>query len=410
MPQIRVAPSGPPIVGNNISDMLVWTGTEWEAQAGSVGTPHSFDFILTSRAELAAVVAPVGGVFTLPNGSYAIRTGFALNAGERLEVPIGGNVLIMCMGPSKAIVGAPTTAPLLTVLANASALLIGLNLVVTGDGNAGLETQGNTTMVGGNVQVSGNGTEALHVIAGTLKASNVRFAAGANSNVADQSAGEAIFTGCTFENGQSFAYDQTGGTLRATQCIFSGGASGYRMTGAGEQDGYLTSCDISAGGTSPGVTHSGTNGDLFMTDCLVVPTGNGAPCVSIGPASSLNIRGGELRSAAGTPGDGVSVNGNIAGGLQVIGVTGDSLDDFVAWSSGTVNRAMVANCDTASTVSTGVDWAAANIPTNGLIEWGNQFNTTSGNAYQNHTAATARVNRKGNTHNAGLSQETAIVP
>lgn len=379
------------------------------ALATALGLVTAFDFVLTSRADLVAVVAPVADVFNLPSGSYAIKTGFALNPDERMVVQTGANVLIMGMGAGKVISGTPNNAVLFTVEANANCELICFNLAVSGDTNQGIESTGNTRMLMGSIVASGNSTEALSVVGGNFTAIGTNFSAGANSNVGQNSAGQVRLTDCRFTNGQLGSWVQTGGQFWANQCLFSGGTTAYTMSGATEMDGYLSDCDITCGVSSP-VIHTGTNGDLFLNDCRIIAIANAAACVAVGPCSSLNLKGGECASTAGTPGDGVSIAGNITGGLQVIGVAADNLDDFVQWTAGTVNRAMVANCDGSNTVTTGIDWPAANIPTNGLLELGNQFNVASGSAYQNHTAATARVNRKCSSHSGGLSTETAIVP
>jgi hypothetical protein len=132
-------------------------------------------------------------------------------------------------------------------------------------------------------------------------------------------------------------------------------------------------------------------------------------------ASTLQVIGGQWRTQGAARGNGININGDIPGGLQLIGVAGEDIstsdgsgEAFIKYTSGLVNRATVANCNTASTVSTAINWPAANIPTAGLVVVGNTWNDAT--PYVGFVSTDARVNVKANLNSAGLMTETAIVP
>ena len=93
---------------------------------------------------------------------------------------------------------------------------------------------------------------------------------------------------------------------------------------------------------------------------------------------------------------------------QYLYTAGQPEPDMIVRTGGTQNRVSIVACSSAANVAVGVDWAAANIPTNGLLITGCQFNT--GTPFQNFNETDSRVNRKCNSFAATLSSETPIVP
>jgi hypothetical protein len=76
-------------------------------------------------------------------------------------------------------------------------------------------------------------------------------------------------------------------------------------------------------------------------------------------------------------------------------------------AAGTLDRCVIDTCQ-GSQVDVGVDWDAARVPTNGLIETALAFNTAT--PFANHVETDALVNRKACLGSAGLLAETPIVP
>jgi hypothetical protein len=84
----------------------------------------------------------------------------------------------------------------------------------------------------------------------------------------------------------------------------------------------------------------------------------------------------------------------------------NTLNRGIYWNGGSQRVVQVIGCSIAATA--GIEWAAANIPTDGLLVLGTAFNCL--NNYVAHTPASARANYKSNSQGGGLLTETAIVP
>lgn len=357
--------------------------------AGWVGTPiagiGAYDFVLRSRADLLAVPSiGAGPLYSLPNGSYALKAGFSLNAGESLQVPNGGNVLFDGMGLGQSLSAAPGAGPLLNVLSGGSLQSRNLHLENTSVGGIALQAAGNLDLVGASLEAQAATGAGLVVTGGDVSDRGSRILADAN------------------------AIRQTGGTLRLVQTVAQGGGACFSMQGGTAMAATAVGATfISAGSANAAVAHTAAAGELELDACLGLCDTDAANVVTIAGALSCLIRGGRLQSSAGTPGNGVQVAGDITGGLEVNGTRFLALAVAVARSAGTQNRVALIGLDGGADVVLGVDWAAASIPTNGLIELGCQFNVAA--PFANHTAADARVNRKACTGAGALLAETAIV-
>lgn len=397
---MRLPPMGPTFEGVNDGDTFVWNATtkKWNIGPGGGAGVTEFDFLISTRADLvAAVGAPVGGEFLLVDGSYFFKEEVDLDDGERVAAD-------------------------------------GVDVFIMGGGREGVLDRG----WNGNFASS----EAAFVVRNGANVTlyNLRIGAVqiARHGILVEDTSDIEFFDCdipTSTGGSQPALEMTGtGTLRATRTFFGGALAAVEITGAVRVN--MTDCECVAGlggdglnvtlgavdadmhfrgcrfgGSAPGgqaVQLDAAQLDVFFIDCEFDGPQPAQPVCVIDALSSIQVVGGFMFNSSGTPGDGWSIDGNIAGGAQFLGQQAEELDDFIIRTAGTQNRVVVADCDTAADVATGVDWATASIPTNGLLEHGNQFNTLT--PFQNHASTDARVNRKCNSLQGGLSTETAIVP
>jgi hypothetical protein len=106
MARLRLAPSGPPLVGNANGDLLRWNATtlEWDIVTDAPYLLTEYDHLISTRANLVSVVAPVAGDFLLPSGSYFFKAPVALNEGERIVVD-GSEVLLAGGGNGRGLIG-----------------------------------------------------------------------------------------------------------------------------------------------------------------------------------------------------------------------------------------------------------------------------------------------------------------
>ena len=406
MPQFRIPPSGALFLGTTAGQVPVWNGSEWLPQAQSSGGQELYDYVLTSRADLVAVVAPVGDVFELPSGSYAVTESFALDADESLNVANGESVFMTCFG-SAVLSGDPTNgaAVLVNVEAGARLELVSANLTCGGTTNECIESAGDLRISGGIIRGGSNSTEALSLTGGECIACGVEFRAGASSSVFLMGGGIARFIGCLFEGGQAFACLMSAGELHMASCQLVGGTSAaLQLDSVNTMRAVLQDCYLTSGTTNAVVVTDGAAAYLEMVNCNVAADAANAHCVRPAAARSVSIIGGVLQSLNVTPGDGVQVAGAMVD-LSLIGVRGENIDDLVQRVAGTVLNCNVIGC---YTNSAGINWAAANIPSNGLVIVGCNFGAA--NPFTGFTASDARVNIKACTRNNGLLSETAIVP
>lgn len=381
---LRLSPSGPLIEGTDDGDVIVWDAATGQWRTGTGGITE-YDHLISSRADLVAVVAPVGGVFTLPAGSYFLKADVALDAGE--SILIDDNVLFAGGGREYTLQGGDPATP----------------CIVVDGGNLKMQ---NLSIMG----PSSTTIDALSLVDGSIRAHNCDISSGVGPTAFQQTGGTAQFWGCDFAGATETCALQAG-LFHAVGCRFFGGVSngGIDVSGASELDVTLVDCLVE-GGASGGaaVNLDNVNVDFYSAMCIFDQPAAAANVFNVAAASSVQMVGGLVVNTNATPADGIVFAGNVQGGVQLIGVSAENLDAFVIRNSGTQRRVVVNGCDTASDVAVGVDWATASIPTNGLLELGNQFDTTT--PFTNHASTDARVNRKANTLQSGLSTETAIVP
>lgn len=352
-----------------------------------------FDFILTGRQSLIdSGILPVADVFTLPTGSYAIKDPVTLLANERLLIPNGNTVLMMGLGQTKIISGAPTgTNALLSVAAGGILQAISLNLTATGAANAAIDNQGTIGSLMGRWVASG--ATGIGVRMGNGSWRDVQSFVQGGLNGLAHSGGDAVWNQSEFLPG-------TGNAVLAT------GAVAYVL-------GFIH-CVITSSNAAA-LLFNAAIADLRLTYSRVNTTQANGACVRIEAASTVQCVGGKWFTSAAARGDGLQIAGNIAGGLLVEGIHGEEIgtagvatEAFITYISGVVRRAQIIGCDTATTVSTCVNWAAASMPTLGLTLQGNSWDDPT--PYNGFTQATPRVNSKGNLFQTGLLSETPIVP
>lgn len=352
-----------------------------------------FDHILTSRADLVAVVAPVGGVFVLPAGSYFLKASFALLANEGMQVN-GVSVFFQGGGTGVAITGGSATIPLLQVTGAAgrvALLSLTLNSAVADAKclEAGGEVSSASQCVFTNtfssatnaaVETAGTGRLTLNTcrigtVSRALKHTNNQRITAVATRIESEQGTAVDITGA---NGWALF---TGGIIRTTVGNF---APPFSLNAAGANL-YITDCEVSS----------------FGTQTLVVIGANGC--------AALNIRGGEWQCGTGVATNGITCIGAVTKEIEIDGVAVQNVGSWVTHTAGTVAAAKITNCTGTTNVTTCVNWNVANIPTRGLFEIGNQFATSNANMFLNHQQNDARVMRRSNFAATPMS-ETGIVP
>lgn len=146
---------------------------------------------------------------------------------------------------------------------------------------------------------------------------------------------------------------------------------------------------------------------LWLRDCLIENMDDGPSPIALKAGTYLRVSGGRIIGTAGVLPAGVFVDGAFTD-IYLEGVVGSFLAALLTRNSGAQGAVTVSGCRVESNCTRAINWAAANVPTQGMSIIGNRWNIAT--AYTGITAATARVNMKSNLGSAGLLQETAIVP
>ena len=299
------------------------------ASVALAGFEGAFDFVLKSRADLLAVPGVgVGPAFTLPSGSYAIKVGFALNAGESLSVGAGIQVLMMGMGGTKFLAG-NVAAGVVDVAATGQAVLYSMNISNTANGGRAVTNAGDILSALCSFTCNTTGGQGANQTAGTWKD-----------------------TGSSFTGGTSDGFHLTGGTLNATDAFFTGGSTsdGLNLSGATAMAASLRGCSLNASGSGQAVDMGASNGALKLTDCFLNGTSanamncsagttmtSGCTFTSVGDclahsggaATHINVR---MRSSAGNcitgtnPGASVYVLKVVGGDLRTTGGAGNCIN------------------------------------------------------------------------------------
>ena len=259
---------------------------------------------------------------------------------------------------------------------------------------------------------SGNGVECANANA-VGKLTDCDLTSSASAGLV-QSAGQLRAEGCNVV-GATNGVTHSGGNARYSACdITPGTGACLDASGASAYTVRLTDCNLFAT-ASDAVIWNAASADLFAEQNQFDTQLANGNCVRVQAASTIQIKGGRMSTNAVSRGSGLSIQGNIAGGLQFHHVHGENIstsdasgEGLVQYVSGTVRRASIMGCDTATTVATAVNWASASIPTLGLALVGNAWDDPS--PYNGFTHTSARVNSKANLLQTGLMSETPIVP
>lgn len=357
------------------------------------GAQTEFDFVLTSRADLVAVVAPVGGIFDLPSGSYFIKTSFALNANEGLRIA-NTNVLIMGGGASKSLTGGSAAIPLVQV---------------TGTGTLQLLTLTLTAAVADVIVLNAGGD----LITATQVAFVNAVVSPTNPAVQITGAGRATFDTCRIQsNNRAFRHNGTQRCTISSSRIESVVGTVVEALGAGSWL-LITGSIVRTTGVATGQVFFVNNAtcNLFVVDCEVASTNNATiMLVSGAGAAAVEVYGGEWQTNSGVGTTGIQLSGPISKGFVCDGTFVQNCATWILHTAGTVGSAQVSKCTGTTNVTTCVNWNVANIPTRGLLEHGNHWNATSANTFTNHQQNDARVMRRSNVSSAGNMSETGIAP
>lgn len=371
MTQLRLPPSGPQIVGDNVGDVLIWDGNEWLPGPPGPGGESAWDHIVT---ELADLPTPVADVITLTSGSWAFKASIDLGP-NTINIPAGVTVLLKGMGGfNQKVLSSEATR---VIILEGSAYMESLTL--DAENGSALEMTNAASLVSQACVFDGD-AQGITMSAGLWRDSLSRVTGGDQAMV------------------------MTGGTLNLSQTRFNPGTGiGIDFSGADVADVFLQGVRVSPS-EAAAISWDCPSGHLYAVDTELV-CGSAAPCVLVAVGLGLQFVGGRW---SGDGGIGLEVNGNITRHLQVVGVQGAGLSDFVQRTAGTVRQATIQGCSTFSDVAIGVSWASASAPTNGLLLVGNNFDTAT--PISGFTAASARVNLKACTSAGALMAETAIVP
>lgn len=362
-------------------------------KASTFASPTEFDHILSSRADLVAVVAPVGGVFTLPAGSYFIKSAFALNAGEGLAIT-NANVLIMGDGAASSITGGSAAIPLLSITGTSVVGLLTLQLIAAVADVVVLDVAGDVVLAMGcllsNPNVSATNPICRVTSNGRLTLDSCRLTA--NNRILRCSGNQKVLVfGSRLESvvGTCVEVDAGSGYLDCSDSII-------RTTGVATGQAFFLNS----------ATHN-----VEINSCEVATTNAQVCClISANGIAQLQVRGGQWQTNTGVGTTGISINGPISKTLLVDGVHVQNCANWVSHAAGAVAHCMVHACTGSVNVTTCVNWNVANIPSRGLFEHGNAWNAASGGVFNAHAQNDARVSRRSNHSSTALLSESAIVP
>jgi hypothetical protein len=407
MAMLRQGPSGPPIVGNANNDVLLWNSVANEWNAGPVPASPGiteFDHLISSRADLVAVVAPVGGEFLLPTGSYFFKAQVVLGDGERVVVD-GTRVLMFGGGAAIDLPSTPVPPSVREVRG-----IVG-NYA---DNEPSVVVRNNGQLLAYNV-VFGKASESRYGVA--IESGNIRM------------------NDCVIETGDSGTqpgFAQSGGAAQLYQTNFFEDGPCVVISGGATTE--ISRCSLEARDNGTPLSIATANSmRIVVHDCVLRGYETGRDVVYIdAPTSNIAIARSSIR---GVPGEAAVVFVENAGAVELVGNslsgTGDTragitvntsviylhvteniasyLSTFLFGASSVTAKAIiVSNNSVDATCPIGIDWSVADIPTSGMVEEGNVIDSAA--PFSNHTAASARVMRRANVSLGTLLSDTAIVP
>lgn len=401
MPMIRLSPSGPPVLGSADGDLLVWNSItlQWDVASASSLFATEFDYLLTTRQDLVDVVAPVGGDFLLPGGSYFCRRRIVLQPGERIVID---NTDVFMMGG-----GIPQGRGITAEYADAAPNIE----VINGGTLTAYQVYFGLVSVGRQGVLVGPGSK--------LVAIDSSFPTSSSGAPGLSVEGTATLYRCDLGDGVQPVSVTGTGILRMVDCDLRCGSAGapclsVAATAASRVDLIRCYLRMTAAGTDPLVTVdsvAATQVFLVSRDCRYFRAPEQTALIRLtssgGGGPTLYCRGDRFFSAS----DGIAI------GVDVAGEVTDVILDGCEWyyvttalvrSGGGANAVQFTGNRLSTTCSTGVDWATASLPTVGLIETGNQFGAGV-TPFANHTVADAAVMRRANFVGAVPQGETAIV-
>lgn len=401
MPMIRLSPSGPPIVGNANGDLLVWNSTtlQWDISSSTPYTITEFDYLLTTRQDLVDVVAPVGGDFLLPGGSYFCRRRIVLQPGERIVID---NTNVFMMGS-----GIPQGRGITAEYA---------------DGQPNIEVINGGTLTAYQIYfgIVSVGRQGLLVGAGSkFTAIDSSFPTTTSGAPGISVEGDAVLYRCTLGNGIQPVSVSGSGTLRMVDCELYCGSPGSACLGISGTNSARVDLDrcllsMTAEEDDAVVTIESVSSSevrVFSRDCRYFRAPAQTAIIRLtssgGGGPSLYCRGDRFASAS--PGiDGIGVDGNVSN-LVIDGCEWYYITTALLRTAGVAAAVRFSGNRLGATCSNGVEWATASLPTGGLIETDNQFGAGI-TPFVGHTTADAAVMRRANFLAAVPQSETALIP
>lgn len=379
---------------DTIAELVATNRPPWPVGVAQNVEFSPWDFVIRSVDDLAPFSQP-GNIFQLPTGSYAFAGPVNLGVAQIL-VPSLSAVLVKGFGTDKTVEGS-----------NASALW---NVA----GQARFESLGVTS--------TGVGTCLLASSTGNVRAQQCAWTGGtATARCVDVSGGASVIdsqsqytatVGPVLMNG-------TGGQLRLSQCNLDYTSSnGISFSGSNS---LARLSDTRVSGRIP-IRSTDTGLDFEAVDCVLNGTAGATP-LFLSAADRFVLNGTRVNGVASSlaginlfkaigahfDGGGLAIDGNVTN-FVLDGVTAEDMAVFVAYNSGVVNTAQISDCDTNGSVTTGINWPSANVPSRGLLIVGTSFGSSAANAFIGFTHLSGDVNVKACSAAGTLLAETPIVP
>lgn len=323
---------------------------------------EAFDYIIATREDLERITTPVGGVFTLPSGSYAFIAPVQFDDNDQLDINTA--VYLQGMTEGDGII-CNSTGVLLNIGAAASLDMVGM-------------TANNTNAVSGSVAASqstvraerctlnsqSTGAETIEITSGTWNGLNNTYSS-PNFRAADHIAGDWTEIGSSFSAPTTCINNGSGaGVLSFTDCSVTAGQNGFRLRGARAE----------------------------FINCLISCTGDGNSGLQMLGCSELVVIGGRFTASA--AGSGISGIHYVSGGnvgSQLVGCTFDTVDIGVrhtdaagAYGSFTANGVRMA-----TSVTVGISWQNGDFPDSGMALVGCAI--LGATPFQNFTNADANI-------------------
>lgn len=388
MPQLRLSPSGPPIVGVNAGDILIWNPLTYQWNIGAApSVATEFDHLISTRADLVAVAPPVAGEIVLPSGSYFFKQAINLNDGERVVVD---SEAVFLMGGGRGLERGfrgnyALNSPAFIVRNGGLAELINMTIGAVQPGRHGVQLDGFSNLKCSlcTFTDSATGTQpTLALNAGTSTFEETLIGLSLNRGVAISGGSKHVFRRCEIRAGNGDGID-------------------ISLPESTETEVSILEGKVSSS-VEPALTLAGDDLTFQSVATDYTTTADEGRVISAERYRSMRFAGGITR--------GPNLIGFAFAGASLFstieGMEGRSLASFVEHLSGTQRGVVIDTCTTLNDVTIGVSWASGSIPAMGLCVMGCKFDTVT--PITGHVATDTDVIHRGNFGAGGALIETPI--